>query len=57
MDYNIADISITLSSIERHTKRSNQLKERELELKEKEIEEAKRHNDLLEKLIKIVAEE
>lgn len=54
---NISQISTTLSSIAGHIKRANQLKERELDLKEQEIEEAERHNELLEKFIKIVAEE
>ncbi len=59
MEYNLtqSEIRIALSSIAGHIKRANQLKERELDLKEQEIEEAERHNELLEKFIKIVAEE
>lgn len=59
MEYNLtqSEIRNALSSIAGHIKRTNQLKERELDLKEQEIEEAERHNELLEKFIKIVAEE
>ena len=57
MDYNIVNIRTELTTISNHIRRANQLKERELSLKESEITEAKRNNELLEKFIKIVAEE